>query len=100
MTQTVLEAGGPQVHPCGEAGIDRVLKIMNKQITRAHRAGFRICREEVDTWLFCRYDDATHDDVEEMINFASGLLRLGFFSGHSPSSHGPLPIAQERGYGR
>ena len=62
-------AGLRSIHMGVEAGTDRVLKIMNKQITRAQtEQAFRICREEgVDTrgYFMVGYYDATHDDVEE-----------------------------------
>ena len=97
-------AGLRSIHMGVEAGTDRVLKIMNKQITRAQtEQAFRICREEgVDTrgYFMVGYYDATHDDVEEMINFASGLgLDWASFSVATALPATDLyRIAQERGY--
>jgi anaerobic magnesium-protoporphyrin IX monomethyl ester cyclase len=97
-------AGLRSIHMGVEAGTDRVLKIMNKQITRAQtQEAFRVCREEgVDTrgYFMVGYYDATHEDVDEMINFASGLgLDWASFSVATALPATDLyRIAQERGY--
>ena len=97
-------AGLRSIHMGVEAGTNRVLKIMNKQITREQtEEAFRICREEgVDTrgYFMVGYYDATPDDVEDMIRFASGLgLDWASFSVATALPATDLyRIAQERGY--
>jgi len=98
------KAGLRSIHMGVEAGTDRVLKIMNKQITREQtERAFRICREEgVDTrgYFMVGYYDATPDDVNDMINFASGLgLDWASFSVATALPATDLyRIAQERDY--
>jgi len=98
------KAGLRSIHMGVEAGTDRVLKIMNKQITREQtERAFRICREEgVDTrgYFMVGYYDTTPDDVNDMINFASGLgLDWASFSVATALPATDLyRIAQERDY--
>ena len=104
VVRALKAAGLRSIHMGVEAGTDRVLKIMNKQITREQtEAAFRICREEgIDTrgYFMVGYYDATHDDVEDMIRFASGLgLDWASFSVATALPATDLyRIAQERGY--
>ncbi|NOY25229.1 MAG: B12-binding domain-containing radical SAM protein [Oligoflexia bacterium] len=104
VVRALKKAGLRSIHMGVEAGTDRVLKIMNKQITRAQTVqAFRVCREEgVDTrgYFMVGYYDATHDDVEDMIRFASGLgLDWASFSVATALPATDLyRIAQERGY--
>lgn len=104
VVRELKKAGLRSIHMGVEAGTDRVLKIMNKQITREQtEAAFRICREEgIDTrgYFMVGYYDATHDDVEDMIRFASGLgLDWASFSVATALPATDLyRIAQERGY--
>lgn len=98
------KAGLRSIHMGVEAGTNRVLKIMNKQITREQtEQAFRICREEgVDTrgYFMVGYYDSTPDDVEDMIKFASGIgLDWASFSVATALPATDLyRIAQERGY--
>jgi radical SAM superfamily enzyme YgiQ (UPF0313 family) len=98
------KAGLRSIHMGVEAGTDRVLKIMNKQITRAQtERAFRICREEgVDTrgYFMIGYYDTTHEDVEDTIKFAAGLgLDWASFSVATALPATDLyRIANERGY--
>ena len=77
---------------------------MNKQITREQTIeAFRICREEgVDTrgYFMVGYYDAAPQDVEDMIDFASGLgLDWASFSVATALPATDLyRVAQERGY--
>ena len=104
VVRELKKAGLRSIHMGVEAGTDRVLKIMNKQITREQtERAFRICREEgVDTrgYFMVGYYDTTHDDVEDMIKFASGLgLDWASFSVATALPATDLyRIAQERGY--
>lgn len=104
VVRALKKAGLRSIHMGVEAGTDRVLKIMNKQITREQtEQAFRICREEgVDTrgYFMVGYYDATPDDVEDMISFASGLgLDWASFSVATALPATDLyRIAQERGY--
>ena len=104
VVRALKKAGLRSIHMGVEAGTDRVLKIMNKQITREQtERAFRICREEgVDTrgYFMVGYYDTTHDDVEDMIKFASGLgLDWASFSVATALPATDLyRIAQERGY--
>ncbi len=104
VVRALKKAGLRSIHMGVEAGTDRVLKIMNKQITREQtERAFRICREEgVDTrgYFMVGYYDATPDDVEDMIKFASGLgLDWASFSVATALPATDLyRIAQERGY--
>jgi len=104
VVRALKKAGLRSIHMGVEAGTDRVLKIMNKQITREQtERAFRICREEgVDTrgYFMVGYYDATPDDVEDMIKFASGIgLDWASFSVATALPATDLyHIAQERGY--
>ena len=104
VVRALKKAGLRSIHMGVEAGTNRVLKIMNKQITREQtERAFRICREEgVDTrgYFMVGYYDATHEDVEDMIKFASGIgLDWASFSVATALPATDLyRIAQERGY--
>lgn len=104
VVRALKKAGLRSIHMGVEAGTDRLLKIMNKQITREQtERAYRICREEgVDTrgYFMIGYYDATPADVEETINFASGLgLDWASFSVATALPATDLyRIAQERGY--
>jgi radical SAM superfamily enzyme YgiQ (UPF0313 family) len=104
VVRALKKAGLRSIHMGVEAGTNRVLKIMNKQITREQtEEAFRVCREEgVDTrgYFMVGYYDTTHDDVEDMIKFASGLgLDWASFSVATALPATDLyRIAQERGY--
>jgi anaerobic magnesium-protoporphyrin IX monomethyl ester cyclase len=104
VVRLLKRAGLRSIHMGVEAGTDRVLKIMNKQITRAQTIeAFRICREEgVDTrgYFMVGYYDAAPQDVEDMIDFAAGLgLDWASFSVATALPATDLyRIAQERGY--
>ncbi len=104
VVRSLKKAGLRSIHMGVEAGTNRVLKIMNKQITREQtEEAYRICREEgVDTrgYFMVGYYDATHEDVEDMIKFASGLgLDWASFSVATALPATDLyRIAQERGY--
>jgi len=98
------KAGLKSIHMGVEAGTDRVLKIMNKQITREQtERAFRIAREEgIETrgYFMVGYYDATHEDVEDMIKFAAGLgLDWASFSVATALPGTDLyTVAKERGY--
>jgi radical SAM superfamily enzyme YgiQ (UPF0313 family) len=98
------KAGLRSIHMGVEAGTDRVLKIMNKEITREQtEKAFRIAREEgIDTrgYFMIGYYDATPHDIEETINFASGIgLDWASFSVATALPGTDLyRVAQERGY--
>ena len=98
------KAGLRSIHMGVEAGTDRLLKIMNKQITREQtERAFRIAREVgVDTrgYFMIGYYDASPDDVEETINFAAGLgLDWASFSVATALPGTDLyDVAKERGY--
>lgn len=98
------KAGLRSIHMGVEAGTDRVLKIMNKQITREQtERAFRIAREvgiETRGYFMIGYYDATPDDIEETIKFASGIgLDWASFSVATALPATDLyRIAQERGY--
>lgn len=104
VVRILKKAGLRSIHMGVEAGTDRVLKIMNKQITREQtERAFRICREEgVDTrgYFMIGYYDATPHDIEDTIKFASGLgLDWASFSVATALPATDLyRIAQERGY--
>ena len=104
VVKVLKKAGLRSIHMGVEAGTDRVLKIMNKQITREQtERAFRICREEgVDTrgYFMIGYYDATPQDIEDTIKFASGLgLDWASFSVATALPATDLyRIAQERGY--
>lgn len=97
-------AGLRSIHMGVEAGTDRVLKIMNKQITREQtERAFRIAREvgiETRGYFMVGYYDATPADVEDMIKF-SASLGLDWAS-YSVATALPATdlyrVAQERGY--
>lgn len=97
-------AGLRSIHMGVEAGTDRVLKIMNKQITREQtERAFRIAREvgiETRGYFMVGYYDASPQDIEEMIKF-SASLGLDWAS-YSVATALPATdlyrIAQERGY--
>ena len=97
-------AGLRSIHMGVEAGTDRVLKIMNKQITREQtERAFRIAREvgiETRGYFMVGYYDSTPRDVEDMIDF-SASLGLDWAS-YSVATALPATdlyrIAQERGY--
>lgn len=98
------KAGLRSIHMGVEAGTDRVLKIMNKQITREQtERAYRICREEgIDTrgYFMVGYYDAVPDDVEDMIKFAVslGLDWASFSVATALPATDLYRIAQERGY--
>ena len=104
VVRDLKKAGLRSIHMGVEAGTNRVLKIMNKQITREQtEQAFRICREEgVDTrgYFMVGYYDSTPADVEDMIKFASGIgLDWASFSVATALPATDLyRIAQERGY--
>ncbi|MCB9758306.1 MAG: radical SAM protein [Alphaproteobacteria bacterium] len=104
-TLTLLkQAGLRSIHMGVEAGTDRVLKIMNKQITREQtRRAFRIAREvgiETRGYFMIGYYDATPEDIEETIHFASsiGLDWASFSVATALPGTDLYTIAQERGY--
>lgn len=104
VVRALKAAGLRSIHMGVEAGTDRLLKIMNKQITREQtERAYRICREEgVDTrgYFMIGYYDATPADVEGTIDFAAGLgLDWASFSVATALPATDLyRIAQERGY--
>lgn len=104
VVRDLKRAGLRSIHMGVEAGTDRLLKIMNKRITREQtERAFRICREEgVDTrgYFMIGYYDATPQDIEETIRFAAGLgLDWASFSVATALPATDLyRIAQERGY--
>jgi radical SAM superfamily enzyme YgiQ (UPF0313 family) len=97
-------AGLRSIHMGVEAGTDRLLKIMNKQITREQtRRAYRIAREEgIETrgYFMIGYYDASPEDIEETINFAASLgLDWASFSVATALPGTDLyTVAQERGY--
>ncbi len=97
-------AGLRSIHMGVEAGTDRLLKIMNKQITREQTMrAFRIAREEgIETrgYFMIGYYDATPEDVEETINFASsiGLDWASFSVATALPGTDLYTVSQERGY--
>ncbi len=104
-TLTLLKrAGLKSIHMGVEAGTDRVLKIMNKQITREQtERAFRIAREvgiETRGYFMVGYYDATPDDVEEMIRFSAniGLDWASYSVATALPATDLYRIAQERGY--
>jgi len=104
VVRLLKRAGLRSIHMGVEAGTDRVLKIMNKQITLEQtRNAFRICREEgVDTrgYFMVGYYDAAPQDVEDMIEFACslGLDWASFSVATALPATDLYRIAQERGY--
>lgn len=104
-TLRLLKAAGLRsIHMGVEAGTDRVLKIMNKQITRDQtRQAFRVAREEgIETrgYFMIGYYDATSEDIEETINFAAsiGLDWASFSVATALPGTDLYTVAQERGY--
>lgn len=104
-TLTLLKrAGLKSIHMGVEAGTDRVLKIMNKQITREQTVrAFRIAREvgiETRGYFMVGYYDSTPEDVEEMIRFSSsiGLDWASYSVATALPATDLYRIAQERGY--
>ena len=104
VVRLLKRAGLRSIHMGVEAGTDRVLKIMNKQITLEQtRRAFRICREEgVDTrgYFMVGYYDAAPQDVDDMIEFACslGLDWASFSVATALPATDLYRIAQERGY--
>jgi anaerobic magnesium-protoporphyrin IX monomethyl ester cyclase len=104
VVRALKKAGLRSIHMGVEAGTDRVLKIMNKQITREQtERAFRVCREEgIDTrgYFMIGYYDATPADIEETIRFASniGLDWASFSVATALPATDLYRIAQERGY--
>jgi radical SAM superfamily enzyme YgiQ (UPF0313 family) len=102
--QLLKRAGLKSIHMGVEAGTDRVLKIMNKQITREQtERAFRIAREvgiETRGYFMVGYYDATPDDVEEMIRFSAniGLDWASYSVATALPATDLYRIAQERGY--
>lgn len=98
------QAGLRSIHMGVEAGTDRLLKIMNKQITREQtEQAFRVARElgiETRGYFMIGYYDATPDDIEDTIDFAAGLgLDWASFSVATPLPATDLyDVAQARGY--
>lgn len=98
------KAGLRSIHMGVEAGTDRVLKIMNKQITREQtERAFRIAREvgiETRGYFMIGYYDSTPEDIEETIKFASsiGLDWASFSVATALPATDLYRIAQERGY--
>jgi anaerobic magnesium-protoporphyrin IX monomethyl ester cyclase len=97
-------AGLRSIHMGVEAGTDRLLKIMNKQITREQtERAFRIAREvgiETRGYFMIGYYDATPQDIEDTIDFAASLgLDWASFSVATALPGTDLyTVAQERGY--
>lgn len=104
VVRLLKRAGLRSIHMGVEAGTDRVLKIMNKQITRAQtEEAFRICREEgVDTrgYFMIGYYDATPQDIDETIRFASslGLDWASFSVATALPATDLYTVARQRGY--
>ncbi len=98
------KAGLRSIHMGVEAGNNRVLKIMNKQITREQtEEAFRIAREvgiETRGYFMIGYYDASPSDVEDTIRFASsiGLDWASFSVATALPATDLYRIAQERGY--
>ena len=102
--EALKAAGLRSIHMGVEAGTDRLLKIMNKQITRQQtERAFRIAREvgiETRGYFMIGYYDATPQDIEDTIDFAAGLgLDWASFSVATALPGTDLyTVAQERGY--
>jgi len=98
------EAGLRSIHMGVEAGTDRLLKIMNKQITRAQtEKAFRIAREvgiETRGYFMIGYYDAAPEDIEETIRFAAsiGLDWASFSVATALPGTDLYDVAKERGY--
>ena len=102
---TLLKGAGLRsIHMGVEAGTDRLLKIMNKQITRAQtEKAFRIAREvgiETRGYFMIGYYDATPEDIEETIRFAAsiGLDWASFSVATALPGTDLYDVAKERGY--
>jgi len=97
-------AGLRSIHMGVEAGTDRVLKIMNKQITRDQTyKAFQTAREvgiETRGYFMIGYYDASPQDVEETINFAAdlGLDWASFSVATALPGTDLYRVAKERGY--
>ena len=97
-------AGLRSIHMGVEAGTNRLLKIMNKQITREQtERAFRISREvgiETRGYFMIGYYDIDPQDIEDTIDFAAGLgLDWASFSVATALPATDLyRVAQERGY--
>ncbi len=104
MLRALKRAGLRSIHMGVEAGTDRLLKIMNKQITRDQvEQAFRQAREagiETRGYFMIGYPDATPHDIEETIRFACSLgLDWASFSVATILPATDLyRIARERGY--
>jgi anaerobic magnesium-protoporphyrin IX monomethyl ester cyclase len=104
VVRLLKRAGSARSTWASKAGTDRVLKIMNKQITRAQtEQAFRICREEgVDTrgYFMIGYYDATPQDIDETIRFASslGLDWASFSVATALPATDLYTVARQRGY--
>jgi radical SAM superfamily enzyme YgiQ (UPF0313 family) len=104
VVRLLKKAGLRSIHMGVEAGTDRMLKIMNKQITREQTIrAFQICRAEgVDTraYFMVGYYDATPQDIDDMIKFSTDLaLDWASFSVATALPATDLyRIAQERRY--
>lgn len=102
--QLLKAAGLRSIHMGVEAGTDRLLKIMNKQITREQtERAFRVARElgiETRGYFMIGYYDASPDDIEDTIKFAAGLgLDWASFSVATALPATDLyEVAKERGY--
>ncbi len=102
--QLLKRAGLRSIHMGVEAGTDRLLKIMNKQITRAQtERAFRIAREtgiETRGYFMIGYPDATRHDIEQTIRFATelGLDWASFSVATILPATDLYRIARERGY--
>ena len=102
--ELLKRAGLRSIHMGVEAGTDRVLKIMNKQITREQtERAFRIAREvgiETRGYFMVGYYDASPQDIEEMINFSAnlGLDWASYSVATALPATDLYRIAQERGY--
>ena len=80
VVRLLKRAGLRSIHMGVEAGTDRVLKIMNKQITREQtEEHFQFVVKKVDTrgYFMVGYYDAAPQDIEQMIDFAVGLDSTG-----------------------
>jgi radical SAM superfamily enzyme YgiQ (UPF0313 family) len=97
-------AGLRSIHMGVEAGTDHLLQIMRKGITRDQTIrAFRTARElgiETRGYFMIGYYDATREDIEETIRFATGLgLDWASFSVATALPATDLyDVAQARGY--
>ncbi len=102
--EALKAAGLRSIHMGVEAGTDRMLKIMNKGITRemCERA-FRIAREvgiETRGYFMLGYPDATEHDLQSTIDFSTelGLDWASFSVATILPATELYTIARERGY--